>query len=80
MEAAKGLAAPLICVEAGPLPEPGTLEKPKPKVSPQDAGLIIIPETTTAAPGLQTSLRLTRASSACRFCFSGAGSTPVASV
>jgi sugar phosphate isomerase/epimerase len=54
MEAAKGLAAPLICVEAGPLPEPATPEKPRPKVSPQDAGLIIIPETAAATPQTTT--------------------------
>ena len=45
MEAAKGLGAPLVCVDAGPLPEPARTEKPKPRVSPEQAGLIIIPTT-----------------------------------
>jgi sugar phosphate isomerase/epimerase len=44
MEAARGLAAPLICVEVGPLPEPPPVSKPKPRITPEQAGLLIIPE------------------------------------
>jgi sugar phosphate isomerase/epimerase len=47
MEAAKGLSAPLVCVEAGPLPEPAATEKPKPKITQQQAGLLILPEPAT---------------------------------
>lgn len=43
MEAAKGMAAPLLCVDLGPLPEPVEAAAPKPKVSPELAGLILIP-------------------------------------
>lgn len=42
MEAAKSLGAPLVCIDAGPLPEPEATAPP-PRVTPQDAGLIIIP-------------------------------------
>src|SRR3954471_19629723 len=31
MDAAKGLGAPLVCVETGPLPEPAAAAKPKPR-------------------------------------------------
>lgn len=43
MDAAAGLAAPLVCVDLGPLPEPARAATPKPKVDPAAAGLIIIP-------------------------------------
>lgn len=43
MEAARGLAASLVCVELGPLPEPARQQKPKPKVTAEQAGLILIP-------------------------------------
>src|SRR5688572_6476171 len=43
MDAAKGLDAPLVSIEAGPLPEPAAAPKPKPRVDPAQAGLIIIP-------------------------------------
>jgi len=46
MEASAELHAPLVCVELGPLPEPPRVEKPKPKIKPEEAGLIIIPTTT----------------------------------
>ena len=49
MEAAKGLNAPLICIDAGPLPEPEATTAPPPRITPQDAGLIIIP-TPPPAP------------------------------
>jgi sugar phosphate isomerase/epimerase len=43
MEAAKGLGSPLVCVDVGPLPVPQTIEPPKPKVTPDMAGLILLP-------------------------------------
>jgi sugar phosphate isomerase/epimerase len=43
LEAAKGLAAPLVCVDLGRLPEPADAAPPKPKVSPETAGLILLP-------------------------------------
>ena len=52
MEAGKGLGAPLLCVEVGPLPEPPRAAKPQATISSQQAGLIIIPEMPAAAsPG-----------------------------
>ena len=50
MEAASGFQAPLVCVELGPLPEPPRVEPPKPKVSPEQAGLIIIPTSSAPEP------------------------------
>ena len=51
MEAAKGLGAPLVCVEAGPLPEPALPGKRQaPAVTAEQAGLILIPETTAPTP------------------------------
>ena len=44
MEAAAGLASPLVSVELGPLPEPPAAPKPKPKVTREQAGLILLPE------------------------------------
>jgi sugar phosphate isomerase/epimerase len=43
MEAAAGLASPLVSVELGPLPEPAEAPKPKPKVTREQAGLILLP-------------------------------------
>jgi sugar phosphate isomerase/epimerase len=44
MEAATGLGAPLVCVDLGPLPEPQAApEPPKPKVTQEMAGLILLP-------------------------------------
>ena len=43
MEAAAGLAAPLVCVELGTLPEPAEAPKPKPAVTREQAGLILLP-------------------------------------
>lgn len=43
MDVAKGMQAPLVCVDLGPLPEPERAAKPKPAVQPGQAGLIIIP-------------------------------------
>ena len=44
MEAAKGLGAPLVCVDIGPLPAPAVTETPKPTVTPAMAGLILLPD------------------------------------
>src|SRR5688572_24127236 len=38
MEAAAGLAAPLVCVDLGPLPEPAAAPQPKPAVTQGQAG------------------------------------------
>jgi sugar phosphate isomerase/epimerase len=46
MEAAAGLQAPLACVDLGPLPEPPPEAKPKPKVTQEQAGLILLPSTS----------------------------------
>jgi sugar phosphate isomerase/epimerase len=43
MESAAGLQAPLVCVDVGPLPEPPPEAKPKPKVTQDQAGLILLP-------------------------------------
>jgi sugar phosphate isomerase/epimerase len=43
LETAAGLAAPLLCLDVGPLPAPKREEKPQPKVTPEMAGLLIIP-------------------------------------
>ncbi len=43
MDTAKGLAAPLVCVELGPLPSPLKIAIEKPKVTPDMAGLILLP-------------------------------------
>ena len=44
LEAAAGLQSPLVCVDLGPLPEPPPESKPKPKVTQEQAGLILLPE------------------------------------
>lgn len=43
MEAAAGLLSPLVCADLGPLPEPPPDAKPKPAVTPDQAGLIFLP-------------------------------------
>lgn len=43
METAKGLAAPLVCVDLGPLPSPAKVQPPRPRVTPDMAGLILLP-------------------------------------
>jgi hypothetical protein len=48
MQSTAALSAPLLCVDAGPLPELPQQPKPKPKITAQQAGLILIP--TFAAP------------------------------
>src|SRR4051812_12619232 len=49
MEAAAGLASPLVVVDLGPLPEPPPTVQPKPKVTPEEAGLILIPTVAEVA-------------------------------
>jgi sugar phosphate isomerase/epimerase len=49
LESAAGLTAPLLCIELGPLPEPAKENKPKAKITPDQAGLILLP-TFAAAP------------------------------
>jgi sugar phosphate isomerase/epimerase len=50
MEAASALGTPLLCVDVGPLPEPQRVAAPQPKVTAEQAGLIILPETAAAPP------------------------------
>src|SRR4051812_27027695 len=45
LEAARGLAVPLVCADLGPLPPAPQAAKPKPRVTSQMAGLILLPET-----------------------------------
>jgi len=45
LESARGLAVPLVCADLGPLPPAPQAAKPKPKVTSQMAGLILLPET-----------------------------------
>ena len=49
MEAAAGLTTPLVCADLGPLPEPPPDVKPKPKVTPGMAGLILLPTAADVA-------------------------------
>ncbi|MDB5172789.1 MAG: hypothetical protein JWN51_1562, partial [Phycisphaerales bacterium] len=49
LEAATDLASPLFCVDLGPLPAPAVTEAPKPKVTAELAGMILLP-TTPATP------------------------------
>jgi len=46
-ESAASLQAPLVCLDLGPLPEPARTVKPKPKIDPAQAGLIILPGSTS---------------------------------
>lgn len=48
MEAAAGLSARLLCVDLGPLPEPPPGESPKPRATPEQTGLLILPESISA--------------------------------
>ena len=43
MEAATRTGSPLICIDVGPLPEPVVTEPPRPKISPELAGMILLP-------------------------------------
>jgi sugar phosphate isomerase/epimerase len=50
MEAAAGLQAPLVCTDLGPLPTPPAAPKPAKKVTPEMAGLILLPESMEKEP------------------------------
>jgi sugar phosphate isomerase/epimerase len=50
MESAAGLQAQALCIDLGPLPRVAAKPKPRPKVNPADAGLIIIPQTAAPEP------------------------------
>ncbi len=50
MEAAQGLNTPQLCIDLGPLPTPSRSQSITPKVSPELAGLIIIPTPSDVAP------------------------------
>ena len=56
MEAAAGMSAPLLCVDVGPLPHVVAKTPPSPRIMPQHAGLILLPETSAppAAPEPQS--------------------------
>lgn len=54
MEAACGLGSPLVCVELGMLPAPEVAVPPKRKISPLEAGLIIIPERNPEPPASES--------------------------
>ena len=56
MEAAAGLAAPLLCIDVGPLPAPPRQEKPRPKIRPEEAGLIILPTSADIPDKVSTGL------------------------
>src|SRR4051794_17633555 len=56
LEAARGLAAPLVCLDVGPLPPAPRAAKPKPKVTSDMAGLILLPEPLAAPAPEGTSL------------------------
>jgi sugar phosphate isomerase/epimerase len=54
LEAAAELQAGLVCLDLGPMPEPAVAAaKPKPKIEPAQAGLIILP-TSAAGLGIET--------------------------
>jgi sugar phosphate isomerase/epimerase len=50
MEAAASMAAPLLCVETGVLPEAPVRPTVKPKITAEQAGLILIPTFAAAEP------------------------------
>lgn len=55
LQAAAGLGAPLVCVDLGPLPQPAVAPQSSPSVSPEHAGLILIPEPVERAPKAEPS-------------------------
>jgi sugar phosphate isomerase/epimerase len=50
MDAAAGLQSPLVCCDLGPLPPVRSATKSNPRVTKEQAGLILLPETFDAAP------------------------------
>lgn len=60
LTAVRGLAAGVLCVDLGPLPQPKADEKPVPKVSAELAGLILLPtRSAIVAPPQTPSVRET---------------------
>ena len=53
LEAAAALSSPLVCVELGPLPAPARENKPKPRVTPEQAGLLILPTSRATEPTVE---------------------------
>jgi sugar phosphate isomerase/epimerase len=49
MEAAAALSSPMLCLDVGPLPAPAQVESPKALITPEQAGLLIIPEPAKPA-------------------------------
>jgi hypothetical protein len=49
LRSAAEMQSPLLCVDLGPLPQPAVSSKPKAPISPEDAGLIIIPKSVPQA-------------------------------
>jgi sugar phosphate isomerase/epimerase len=54
LEAAKGLSAPLVCLDIGALPEPPKIEQPRPQITPEQAGLIVIPTASPPPPAQES--------------------------
>ena len=48
LESAASMMSPLVCLELGPLPAPARQSKPRPKISAEQAGLILIPSLDSA--------------------------------
>jgi sugar phosphate isomerase/epimerase len=48
MESAVGMGSPLVCIDAGPLPAPPRVAKPKPRVTQDQAGIILLPASMMA--------------------------------
>lgn len=48
--AAAAMASPLVCVDVGPLPAPAVVAKPKLRISPDQAGLLILPSSLAPPP------------------------------
>jgi sugar phosphate isomerase/epimerase len=49
-DAAVSMAAPLVCVDVGPLPAPVVVAKARPRISPDQAGMLILPSMSSAPP------------------------------
>ncbi|HWE04467.1 MAG TPA: TIM barrel protein [Tepidisphaeraceae bacterium] len=49
-DAAASMMAPLVCVDVGPLPAPAIVARPRPRISPDQAGLLILPSMSSAPP------------------------------
>jgi sugar phosphate isomerase/epimerase len=50
MQVAAAMAAPMLCVDLGPLPPPAQRQAPRPQIRPEDAGLIILPGPARPQP------------------------------